>query len=172
MKKREDGNRRARSIARIKFVVDRLPEGYIYPCTIQDIKEVLMEIPVENTNGIKRIRLSHQKVTNADASYCDGTITIYSIPRDFKFIYHEKPPDSMIREYSRFGARWEVLGEHWYCYWRMEHFRKYILEHVLLHELGHHSDDFHSLRRSYGKEKFAERFALSLENKLKQERAL
>jgi hypothetical protein len=172
MNNESEENKHAQAIEKIKFVIDKLPEGYIFPCSIAEIRKSLMEIPTEHLSGIKRIRLSGQKVTNADASYIDGTINIYAIPRDLKFIFTEKPPESLLKEYSRFGARWEVLGENWYCYWRLDSFKKYILEHVLFHELGHHIDDFLSLRRSFGKEKFAERYALNLENKLKNERTL
>ncbi|MGV8125450.1 MAG: hypothetical protein AB9903_19605 [Vulcanimicrobiota bacterium] len=167
MNTHSDENSRSAAIALIKFVVDKLPGGYTFPCSVQEIKKVLQEIPLEHLNGIKRIRLSAQKVTLADASYIDGTINIYAVPRDLKFLYTEKPPESILREYSRFGARWDKLGDAWYCYWKLDHYKRYILEHVLFHELGHHIDDFHSERRSFGKEKFAERYALDLENRLK-----
>lgn len=172
MSNTSDENLRLKAISQIKFVVDRLPEGYTYPCSISEIKQILARIPIEHLKGIKRIRLSAQKAANADASYFNGTINIYSIPMDMKFIFPEKPPEAIVREYSRFGARWEVLGEHWYCYWRPESFKKYILEHVLFHELGHHIDDYLSLRRSFGKEKFAERYALNLEKKIRNERTM
>lgn len=172
MSNTEDENYRISAIAQIKFVADKLPDGYIYPCTVQDIKNILMEIPLEHLDGIKRIRLSSQKVTNADASYNNGTINIYAVPRDLKFIFMEKPPESIVKEYSRFGAKWEVLGESWYCYWKQDNFKKYILEHVLFHELGHHIDDYLSLRGRLGKEKFAERYALNLEKKIRQERTI
>jgi hypothetical protein len=170
MKSQDDEKSRNKALAEIKFVVDKLPDGYIFPCTTGDIKRALQGIPNDHLKGIKRIKLSAQKTVNADASYIDGTINIYAIPRDLKFIFAEKPPESMLKEYSRFGARWEMLGNQWYCYWRPENFKKYILEHVLYHELGHHIDDHLSLRRSHGKEKFAELYALDLENKLKNGR--
>jgi hypothetical protein len=167
MKSKGDEHNRNKVLDGIKFVVDKLPDGYAFPCTSGEIKNALQKIPVEHLNGIKRIKLSAQKMVNADASYIDGTINIYAVPRDLKFVFGEKPPDSMTKEYSRFGARWEILGNQWYCYWKPENFKKYILEHVLFHELGHHIDDHLSLRRSFGKEKFAELYALDLENRLK-----
>lgn len=166
MNNRAEENHRNASIAQIKFLADRLPDGFMYPCNVSDIKKILSELPTEHLSGIKRIRLSAQKMTSADASYCDGTISIYAVPKDLKFIYSEKPPDSILREYGRFGARWEMLGNNWYCYWKSEGYKKYILEHVLIHEIGHHIDDYLSMRRSYGKEKFAEQYALDIENKL------
>jgi hypothetical protein len=156
-------------IAQIKFIVDRLPDGYIYPCSVQELKKVLTSIPLEHLKGIKRIRLSAQKVTNADASYNNGTINIYAVPKDVKFVFAEKPPEFIVKEYSRFGAKWEAMGDNWYCYWKAENFKKYILEHVLFHELGHHIDDYLSMRGRMGKEKFAERYALDHEERLKQD---
>ncbi len=122
-----------------------------------------MLLPEEHLNGLKRIRLSGQKGINADASYIDGIITIYAVPSDFKNIYMIKPQEKVIRVCTRFGARWENIGDCWYCYWKMEQYKKYILHHVLLHEIGHHMDDHHKQRGSNGKETFAENYAFEME---------
>lgn len=156
-------------IGRIKFLVDKLSAGYIHPCSVQDIKKKLMELPVEHLSGIRRVRLSCQKNAGADASYFEGTIKIYAVPEDMKFVYHFRPPEVMQREYSKFGARWEKLGDCWYCYWRLENFKKFILDHVLLHELGHHVDAFHAMRQSAGRERFAETYAIAQETKIREE---
>ena len=34
--------------------------------------------------------------------------------------------------------RLEQVGSRWLCRWRAEDMRRFVLEHVLLHEIGHH----------------------------------
>ncbi len=150
----------------IRFIKDKVPQGYVYPCSVKEIKEVIAKLPPEHLEGLKRIRLSYQKDANADASYIDGTITIYAIPHDFKQIFSIRPPDAVIKEHSRFGAIWRKIGMSWYCYWQHGLYKDYILKHVLLHELGHHMDEYHMRRGQEGREKFAEKYALQMGSRI------
>lgn len=154
----------------IQFIKDRLPHGLSYPCSIKEIKDILLKLPPEHINGIKRIRLSGQKGINADASYQGRTITIYAIPSEFKFVYNYKPSEKTIRGYSKYGAIWENIGNYWFCYWKNEHYKNYILYHVLLHEIGHHMDEYHKSRGSLSKEAFADNYAIEMEKFLKGNR--
>jgi len=135
----------------------------VHPCTIAQVKQKLAALPAEDLLGIRRIRLSAAKMEMVDAMYHEGTITIYAVPESFKFSYPCHPGDSFISESTRWGARWQRLGGEWYCYWDKERYGRYILDHVLLHEIGHHQDDFHRRRTGEGIEKFAERYALQAE---------
>jgi hypothetical protein len=152
----------------IQYIKDKLPEGMTYPCSVKEIKDIILKLPAHHVEGIKRIRLSAQRGINADASYVDGIITIYAVPSEFKLIYPIKPTDREMQEYCRFGAKWENMGEYWFCYWKPEQFRDYILYHVLLHEIGHHMDEHHKKRSSAGKESFAENYANEMEMFLKK----
>ena len=152
----------------IQFIKDKLPSDLIYPCSIKEIKDVLLKLPPNHIDGIKRIRLSCQKNINADASYIEGIITIYAIPREFKFAYNYKPSDKTMREYAKYGAKWESIGNYWFCYWKNELYKNYILYHVLLHEIGHHMDEHHKSRGSLSKEAFAENYATEMEKFLKK----
>jgi hypothetical protein len=97
-----------------------------------------------------------------DASYREGTIMVYAVPDDFKFSWPFHPGNEFMQECARWGARWQKLGREWYCYWDRENYGRYVLDHVLLHEIGHHMDDYHRRRTGDSVERFAERYALRL----------
>jgi hypothetical protein len=47
-----------------------------------------------------------------------------------------------------YGMRIEQRGSRWYSVWSFETLRRFVLEHVLLHEIGHHV--FHRDRAERG----------------------
>jgi hypothetical protein len=69
----------------------------------------------------------------------------------------------------------ERTGSRWRVHWQAEDLRRYILEHVLLHEIGHHVQKMQRLREGLrsrlpvaAKEQFAEAYAGRLRRSLRQ----
>jgi len=67
----------------------------------------------------------------------------------------------------QYGMQIEQIGSRWICKWTREKLRTFILDHVLLHEIGHHV--YHERRSKQGhpyvpftqaSEQFAENYAL------------
>jgi hypothetical protein len=138
--------------------VDKLPEGYVHPCTVKEIKQKLKTLPPEHLEGLKRIRLAFRKSTPADAQYNEGTITIFAVPKNF--IIRDAFDHKYVEEQKRFGARVKKVGRfHYETCWRPEDYKAYILNHVLLHEIGHHIDWYSDQHWQKRCEEFAENYA-------------
>jgi hypothetical protein len=124
-----------------------LPEGWVYPCTLEDIKNQLERIPATDLEGIWSIGLvpATRRDNAADARYFGGdkpTIHIYSFPSTmvFKQPAHAKRSgiENGLRKEIAFGMEIEQRGSRWFCRWQPENLHRFVLEHVLPHEIGHH----------------------------------
>ncbi len=153
--------RRTGRIASIRYIVDPPPKGYVYPCSIEDIRKKLEELPASMLRNITVIHLCNQVKMNADVDahiYGDSHIRIYPVPRRLRWGYGgRKPNPAFAQERLEFGAYWQKIDDGWFLCWDEDSLRDYTLNHVLLHEIGHSLDLVnHGTRRS---EKIAEAFA-------------
>jgi hypothetical protein len=150
--------------------------GWIYPCTLEDIRERLAELPTEDLEGLWAVGLvpSTRKDCSVNGRYFGGDRpTIHLCSHQMSLTY--KQPDQVKRsdlEHSQmvqleYGMRIERVGSRWFCRWSPEDLRRFVVEHVLLHEVGHHVH--HMQRRRQGftsrltlgvREQFAEDYAL------------
>ena len=155
------GKPRIGKIAKVQYIVDPLPKDYVYPCSIEDIRKKLEELPSRMLRNLSVIHLCNQVKMNpgVDAHIYDGTyIRIYPVPDKFRWNYGKKKPNpAFAQERLEFGAYWQKIDNEWFLCWDKDSLRDYILNHVLLHEIGHSLDDVH-----YGTDKgerLAEAFA-------------
>ena len=153
--------RRTRRIAKIRYIVDPPPKGYVYPCTMEDLREKLDSLPVEMLQNISTIHLCNQVKMNpeVDAHIYNGShIRIYPVPRKLRWNYGtRKPNPAFAQERIEFGAYWDRIDGEWFLCWDRDSLRDYVLNHILLHEIGHSLDNTHfGTRRG---EKLAEAFA-------------
>jgi hypothetical protein len=153
--------RRVGKIAKIHYIVDPLPRSYVYPCSIEDVRKKLEELSSRMLSNISVIHLCKQVKMNpgVDAHIYGGTnIRIYPVPEKFRWnCGRKKPNPAFAQERLEFGAYWREIDNEWFLCWGRDSLKEYILNHVLLHEIGHSLDDFH-----YGTgrgEKLAEAFA-------------
>jgi hypothetical protein len=156
--------------------------GWVYPCTLEEIHEQLAQVPAADLEGLQAVGLvpSTRKDWKANARYSGGdepVILIYSFAED---LVYKHPPHVRRGDLERglgmelaFGMEIERMGARWFCRWHPENWRRFILEHVLLHEIGHHVQhmqrrrDGHSAELSVGvKEQFAEAYACRLRRSL------
>ena len=70
--------RRTGRIGSIRYIIDPPPKGYVYPCTIDDIRAKLAEIPSKTLRNISVIHLCNQAKMNpgVDAHICDGDTAV------------------------------------------------------------------------------------------------
>ena len=153
--------RRIGRIARIQYIIDPLPKGYVYPCSIEDIREKLDELPARLLRNVSVIHLCNQVKMNPDVDahiYNDTHIRIYPVPEKLRLSYGRKKPNpALAQERLEFGAYWQKIDGKWFLSWDRDCLRDYILNHVLLHEIGHSLDTINlGARRG---EKRAEAFA-------------
>lgn len=133
----------------------------MYPCAIADIRDKLEELPATMLRNISVIHLCNQVKMNpgVDAHIYDGShIRIYPVPKRLRWNCGTKKPNpAFAQERLEFGAYWQKIDGEWFLCWDKESLRDYILNHILLHEIGHSLDNTH-----YGTnrgEKLAEAFA-------------
>lgn len=160
---------------------EALAEGNIYPCTLSDISQVLDRLPskyLEELNGVGFTPSSrYHKNANAIYDYKSHTIIIYPYPSSLRYkqprhISFSDAINCMHIEIA-FGMRVEKHGARVECVWEADNLKRFILCHVLLHELGHHvyylqrkNDGYRYEPITHVHEQFAEDFALRLRREL------
>ncbi len=154
------------------------PPGWIYPCSLADIECSLAEIPEQDLKGLWAVGLvpSTRKDCYANGQYLFGdkpVIHLFSYPEmlSFKQPPHIKPGQIAhgLAVELAYGMRVEQVGSRFVCVWEKETLQSFIVDHVLVHEIGHHV--YHRRRRQQGysycpnrteSEQFAEAYALRL----------
>lgn len=162
--------------------------GWVYPCTPHDIRGQLARVPEWDQEGLWAVGLVPATRRNCGAY---GTYYPWKRPMNKPVIFLHSQPSSL-----RFRLRW-----HWshgalarcfavelaygmevdqtsgrtVCRWGAECLRRYTLEHVLPHEIGHHVQYRQRWRGGHGgdlgwrvKEQFAEDYALRFCRQMKR----
>jgi hypothetical protein len=153
-----------------------LPSGWIYPCRVEDIRQQCEALPKEDLEGLWAIGLipSTNKERSANGRYVRDdkpTVSLYSYPATLTYKQPAYVKQKHILQYLtvelEFGMRIEPMGSRWLCKWTGEDLRRFIVGHVLLHEIGHHvyheqraRQGYAYLPRTQASEQFAEDYAL------------
>ncbi len=153
-----------------------LCEGWVHPCTLIDIQHRLKQLPSEDTIGLHAIGLI---ASTYGERYVDGryfftpvpTIHLYSYPATLMMKMPPHVKRKHIELYSRdalsYGMEIEQTGSRWIARWSAASLRRFNLDHVLAHEIGHHV--YYSRRHAQGlacnpntneSEQFAEAYAV------------
>ena len=159
-----------------------LPVGsrHWYPCSVADIRKQLALVPEYDLEGLWAIGLSPLL---PDDHYCDATyycrrypigkpvILLHSRTNHFVYKLRRRRDIGFIKQRLQteleYGMQIERCGDVFYCRWPVESQRRFTVEHVLLHEIGHHVEYQQRARAQYRrrlpslmKEQFAEDYAL------------
>lgn len=161
--------------AEVRIFEEPLPAGWVYPCTVDDLREQLRTLSPVDLRGLHAVGLAaatrRDRRANGRYSFSPRpVIRLYSFPADLQY---KLPAGTHVGQIERglaveldFGARVEQIGRRYYVYWEAPHLHRFILEHVLPHEVGHHV--YHTRRREAGyvfkpgtreSEQFAEAYA-------------
>lgn len=131
----------------ITFFEEPLADNWVYPCSLDEIRTTLETLPPDLLEGITTIGLcrSTNRDQYANARYFYGKearIHIYSWKSDLQL---RQPAHTTLHRAKRYfdreieyGMTLEVSGRRLICRWEKEPLKRFILEHVLLHEIGHH----------------------------------
>jgi hypothetical protein len=153
-----------------------LGPGWVYPCTVTDIWDQLGRLPPADVSGLAVVGLvpSTRKGCSANARYAPGLrpwILLYSYPDTLSI---KLPPHISVaraelgwRLEMEFGMRLEVVGARLFCHWQPDDLRRFVLQYVLVHEIGHHvqykarqARKLKPLTNREAKERFAEDYAI------------
>jgi hypothetical protein len=168
----------------VHFFERPCPAGWVYPCTLEDIVQRLAQLPEEDLEGLWAVGLAPatRKDGETDGRYYFGqqpTIHLFSYPNTlrFKLRAHTRQGDierglAIQRQY---GMEVEREGSRYVCVWTAENLRRFMVEHVLLHEVGHHVCFWQRKQQGLpyypnlpGAEQFAEDYALRYHRQLKE----
>ncbi len=166
------------------IMLDNPSRDFFFPVAPEEVITFLKKLPDEITN--KLTHLWFRKVTSKDfeseyscqASFICGSgvnlITIYPFPADLKMRFgNKKPQKKIIRWYQPFEDNLVYEGNEWFLQWTEDSIKKYYLEGLMLHELGHLVDSY--LKRFWSKpfkkskaEKFADNFSIFWGSQLRE----
>ena len=160
----------------VKWFEEPISAGWIYPCSLGEIQDRLTYLSESDLVGLWAIGLA--AATRWDCS-ANGryrfserpTIRLYSYPDTYTY---RQPPqmkradiDVGLAVEREFGMDVDQMGGRYVCRWTAANLKRFTLEHVLLHEVGHHvyhwrrKEQGHTFRLSWREsEQLAESYAL------------
>lgn len=147
---------------------------FIFPVTVEEIKETLERIPEKYLKGIKAVLVptgTKKQVKVLNSLFCYGEywrecVFLHPYPRamlSMKYTSQLKPSDLI--EYRRAGAEISEIGSGTEIRFNEESLTRFYLCDVLMHEVGHHNDQLKRTKRK--REGFANWFATEYGYRLK-----
>lgn len=161
------------------YIQDNPSRDFFYPVSITDIQAQLDLLPSETTQYITHIWLKKVKKTDFvdgksyQAMFVSGSgvrlIILNAFPKDLRMIFSKKEPTQKVKKfYAQWDTQWCTKGGVWHLQWTNDSIKRYYLEHLLLHEIGHLEDDrWCSPANSKQMEDFANGYAIIWSNKIK-----
>ncbi len=165
------------------FIVENPSRDFYFPATIEEIKETLKQLPDNHTKYLTHIWLDkvkksdYQKGETIQGQFICGSkvflIKLYAVPKDNRMIFGKvKPTTKQLGFYKKYCTDLQHDKNVWYLQWTNESYKKYFLEKLLLHEIGHCVDYIY--QRNWSKanskqiENFADNYAVIWSNNIKQ----
>ena len=132
-------------------ITENPSRDFFFPITPEDILTEFKNLPPEHTDDITHIwfrRISKkdfQKKDFSQAAFICGSkvrvIIFHPFPKDLRINFgKKKPSDKIKRFYGKWSPELNFSNDNWYLQWTEPEIKKYYLEHLLLHEIGHHLD--------------------------------
>ena len=156
------------------FMQDNPSRDFFFPVLKDEIQSFLDQLPTEHTENLTHIWLRKQNPKEYDRAntlqgeFISGSgvnlIVLYPFPKDLKMNFGKKMPQKKsLNWYANFHPELIQEGGIWKLLWTEEGIKRYYLEGLLLHEIGHKMDSLY--QRYWSKpyrdraEKFADNFA-------------
>lgn len=166
------------------FITDNATRDLYFPVSVDEIKSFLNKLPAEHTENLTHIWL--RKMSNKEyetegsqqGCFICGSgvnlIVLYPFPRDLKMKFGKtKPSNKTLKWYTAYEPELIYDKEEWCLQWTENNIKKYYLEGLLLHEIGHQIDSLYQRywSKNYHKQKsenFADNFAYYWGNELRK----
>lgn len=166
------------------YIKDNPSRDYFFPVSIDEIKLVIEKLPEEHVKNLTHIwlrKISTKKFNSKDAfqgCFICGSginlIVLYPFPKSLKMYYGKRKPSSKkLNWYAAYQPELKEGKQGWYLLWTKDKIKKYYLEGLLLHEIGHKVDSQYQRYWSkayYAKgENFANNYAFYWGNEIRNE---
>lgn len=125
------------------YMIENPSKDYYFPVTIDDIKNVLAQLPYKDIACITHIWLRKtNKKDNCQGYFTVGSgvyaIILYPFPKNNKLIIgKEKPTHKLLTWYRGYASEPKKENNYWYFEFTEESAKRYYLERLLMHEIGH-----------------------------------
>jgi len=146
----------------LKIVTQPAGRGYLHPVSADDVRERVLQLPVEFQEKLDIVQLS--RMTKKRRLFpCYGlqwgtAVYLYPIEESLEELYVRAPRPAQRIETEMYGGRWVQDGNLWRLIWTETTIRDFYLNNVLIHEIGHINDDRNTSFRK--REQFADWFAV------------
>jgi hypothetical protein len=126
-------------------------KNFFFPLSVSEALEALKALPKRDYEGITHIWLKRIKLSDYEngslplAEFICGSgvrvIVLYSWSKDLiQHFGQRKPSQRSINEYKKYGAIFSKVGKNWVCKWELKQLRKFYINSLIYHEVGHHVD--------------------------------
>ncbi len=153
------------------FKVDNSSRDFYFPVTVDEIKQFLERLPTEHTENLTHIWLrkmtykEYEKEGKFQGCFICGSgvnlIVLYPFPKNLKMeLGSKKPSSKTLKWYSAYEPELVSTDGNWALIWTVEKIKRYYLEGLLLHEIGHQMDSmYHRFWSANYKKQRAENYA-------------
>lgn len=154
---------------------DNPSRDFFFPLSAQETKIALQALPKRDYCQITHLWLRRVKTSEYNtgernlAEFICGRgvrlITLYAWPKDMTIRWRRKPSNRIVNDYGRFGVEVKRKGNIWFAKPSLLQLRKFYIEYLLYHEVGHHVDWYYrhwSKANAKITEDYADQFALQL----------
>ncbi len=130
------------------FFVENPSRDFYHPATVEEIKKTLAKLPNDHTRFLTHIWLDKVKKKDylsgkaVQGEFICGSkvylIKLYAVSRENKILFGKnKPTSKQLSFYKGYSSDLQQGKEGWYLQFTKEAMKQYILERLLLHEVGH-----------------------------------
>lgn len=141
------------------LIQDNPSRNYFFPLSAEETLEALRALPQKHHQGITHLWLRRASQRDLEggrlplAEFMCGSgvraIVLYPWRKDLRLCMGRlRPEGKHCRAYSKFGAEMVRSQGWWYVVFSLSDLRRFYIEHLLYHEVGHHVDWY---RRYWGR---------------------
>lgn len=155
------------------LIEDNPSRDYFFPLTAHEVEEAVKALPKQDYEEITHIWLRRFKKTEFEtgkmplAEFTCGSgvraIILYPVPRNMVLdLGSKKPSGRKLKELGRWCSDIRTKDGRWSARWQLSELRKYYINTLLYHEIGHHVDWYRQWSKANRKqaEEFADQYAI------------
>jgi hypothetical protein len=155
------------------LIQDNPSREFIFPVSAIDLSQALKTLPASHQQDITHIWLRRspnqaRRSPSPLAEFVCGSgvraIIIYSWRSDgLRYLGRNKPQTKKLAPYVSFGGSVICQKGQWYIHFEASQLKRFYIEHLLCHEVGHHVDWYNrqwSHANSRKQEEFADQYAI------------